>query len=364
MEWRRPSVRTKTTLLWDLTNQCNLRCKHCYNNHKYFSRSDEPYQLASYQAVIDNISASHVDMVHFLGGEPLLHPHVFEITRLLKAKGLMVGINTNGTFLKKYTNEILESGFGQVVVSLESSKPSRHDKIRGQGVFAMAMDGIRSMQDYDGKLVISWTLTKECIADEGEIQGMLELCLQNRIHTLIVNWLFNDGAARDYNEQVGYSTADAIAFVESLVNHWRQRQTVHLQIDARPRFIDYLNKKYNISIPIRHEMAICKGARSHYMLRANGDLFPCAPFDGSYGRQYMTNKSFVFSPPSLAVTPLKHLIDDGFFANWLSMTSPTRQNTSSEVCSECIYHSICQPCPLVFDGQAAEECKFLSNTRR
>lgn len=335
---------------------------HCYNGYKYHKStgSNQNIGLEFFEEVAKNISPNVVSFVHFLGGEPFSCPHLFQVTRALTSKGLNVGVNTNGTFLHKYSRQISDSGFNQIVVSLESPDEKIHNSIRRKKIFAKVIDGIASLDGFNGKMVLSWTLTKASIKNKNEAINMMKLCQNLKIHTLIVNWLFNDGYTMDNHDSLFYSTQDAIVFVEQLVEIWGQNSSTKLQIDARPKFIDYLNKKYNSKIPISAEMAICKGAKTHYMLRSNGELFPCAPFDGQYGKDFQNRRQFEFRPPSLAERSLSEIIRSDVFLKWKEETSPVISKASAKFCVDCKYRNICEPCPLIFNNEIAEECKYLS----
>ena len=79
----------------DILRGCNAKCAFCYNQDKpYFkpvdvvrAELDELCRLRKLQAVMVS------------GGEPLLHPDVSEIVRMVKSKGLVAIILTNGILL-------------------------------------------------------------------------------------------------------------------------------------------------------------------------------------------------------------------------------------------------------------------------
>lgn len=81
--------------LIDLTDACNMRCPACFAN------SDEGVflPLPTVERMLDALVASEgtADIVQFSGGEPTLHPQLFEIIDLARTKRIRhVMINTNG----------------------------------------------------------------------------------------------------------------------------------------------------------------------------------------------------------------------------------------------------------------------------
>jgi len=64
---------------WHITNFCNLRCKHCYQDD--FSKKSD-LDGAGLKIISDNILAAlktwdRTACIHLTGGEPLLKPELF-----------------------------------------------------------------------------------------------------------------------------------------------------------------------------------------------------------------------------------------------------------------------------------------------
>ena len=81
--------------LIDLTDACNMRCPTCFAN------SDEGVYLPfeTVEKMVDALVASEgvADIVQFSGGEPTLHPRLFDILDMARRKPVRhVMLNTNG----------------------------------------------------------------------------------------------------------------------------------------------------------------------------------------------------------------------------------------------------------------------------
>ncbi|WP_198014846.1 radical SAM protein [Oribacterium sp. NK2B42] len=85
---------------WDLTEFCNLKCKHCFINKKP-KYVDLPLALE----VVDFLKDKGFFLVTLSGGEALLHPHFPIIYKALKQAGMLITLFTNGT---NFTSEIQE----------------------------------------------------------------------------------------------------------------------------------------------------------------------------------------------------------------------------------------------------------------
>ncbi len=80
------------------TSKCNLSCDGCYrenriNSHKTLSEIE--YELNVFQRL------RKTDSISITGGEPLTHPNIIDIVRMIKKRGWKPVINTNGALLDK-----------------------------------------------------------------------------------------------------------------------------------------------------------------------------------------------------------------------------------------------------------------------
>ncbi len=142
---RKPQVFTAPLLVvWNLTNACNLKCKHCYQ------RADHPLAdeltIEQKMQAIDKLWDAGTSLIAFSGGEPLMAPEVFKILKYAHDKGFHVSLATNGTLLTpKNVEKLIESGVNYIEVSLDSIHSDVHDMFRGvKGAWKKTTEGIRN----------------------------------------------------------------------------------------------------------------------------------------------------------------------------------------------------------------------------
>jgi radical SAM protein with 4Fe4S-binding SPASM domain len=179
---RRPFVSGAPFLVvWDVTNKCNLRCKHCYANAGDNSGKSE---LSTSQAkqVIDKLSKASVPIIAFSGGEPLVRPDIFELIRYAKEQGIYVAVATNGTLITTDVAERLkELDVGFVQISLDGASSETHDEFRGiPGVYNRTLQGIKNCVQKGLFVNIATTATKMNYSEIPRIYSLAE--------TLNVNW--------------------------------------------------------------------------------------------------------------------------------------------------------------------------------
>jgi len=160
-------------IVWDFTNACNLRCKHCYQN------ADKPLldelTLEEKLMVVDQLDRADVPAVAFSGGEPLIHPHFLPVAREVASRGMYVAVATNGTAITRdLAKKLREAGVQYVEVSLDSPNTQKHDEFRGvQGSWERAVRGVRNCVEEGITTGVAMTLTK---ANFHEIGEMVDLC--------------------------------------------------------------------------------------------------------------------------------------------------------------------------------------------
>ncbi|MCC6274425.1 MAG: radical SAM protein, partial [Leptospiraceae bacterium] len=142
------------TLQWHITDTCNFRCSHCYQDN-YSSRGEtlENWKeiLHQFLALVSIWRTKNPGIkihINVTGGEPFTHPDFFSLLELFHAnkKKFSYGILSNGSLLnseKSNRLKSLEPGFVQV--SLEGGKKA-NDKIRGNGSFEKIRKGIRNLK--------------------------------------------------------------------------------------------------------------------------------------------------------------------------------------------------------------------------
>lgn len=149
-------------LQWHLSEICNLKCKHCYQeNHKPVLL---PYEdllniLNQYKSLLKKLKMrGHINVT---GGEPLCNPHFFKLLEEFKKdKDLYsFSILTNGTLITDEIAKKIKSYHPSYVqVSLEGGK-KMNDSIRGKGSYARILKGLKHLVDNHIFTSISFTAT-------------------------------------------------------------------------------------------------------------------------------------------------------------------------------------------------------------
>jgi radical SAM protein with 4Fe4S-binding SPASM domain len=106
-----------------ITTRCNMFCRGCYNTKKADAQKDVSFDMA--KAVIDKLSELGVFSLSFGGGEPTLHPQIFEIAAYARAKSILPNMTTNGLSMTRTFAEKC-SVFGNVHFSIHKLRDMDH----------------------------------------------------------------------------------------------------------------------------------------------------------------------------------------------------------------------------------------------
>lgn len=139
---------------FELTQKCNLKCKHCFVTNRKFSFSKKTFE------VIKKLSEQGVIIFELIGGEPFLVKDIFSIIKYLKDHNKIVTISTNGTLIRKdIAKKLSENSPHKIFVSLDGPKKI-NDFIRGVGNFDKTLQGINNLNDVGIFPSISFCINK------------------------------------------------------------------------------------------------------------------------------------------------------------------------------------------------------------
>jgi MoaA/NifB/PqqE/SkfB family radical SAM enzyme len=103
-----------------ITRRCNLKCSFCVIPQPagHASLMDYEADIPRIQRIMEHPVFKNGLYYALTGGEPLLNQHVVDIVRLIRGKGHLVGISTNGMLLGDHLKDLAASGISQINVSL------------------------------------------------------------------------------------------------------------------------------------------------------------------------------------------------------------------------------------------------------
>lgn len=173
---QRPQVAPPTgpVVIWNLIRRCNLTCKHCYATS---ADKDFPGELSTGEiyTVMNGLRDYGVPVLILSGGEPLMRPDIFAVSRHAKQLGFYVGLSSNGTLITQENIDAIASvGYDYVGISLDGMRDT-HDRFRRRiGAFDEALRGIRLCRKVGIKVGLRFTLTGDNARDLPDLLRLLD----------------------------------------------------------------------------------------------------------------------------------------------------------------------------------------------
>jgi len=158
-------------LVVELTNRCNLRCRHCYDE-RHADTGELPLEIL--EKVLREAKDCGIDHLSFTGGEPTLHGRFAEIVRALCEAGFTFGFVSNGSTLPKIYGLLVRhrSNFKGATFSLDGAREQTHDSLRGKGSYRQVMRAASVCVAKDLPFTVNMVLTAR---NRSEIGEMVEL---------------------------------------------------------------------------------------------------------------------------------------------------------------------------------------------
>lgn len=199
-------------VIWNLIRRCNLTCKHCYS---ISADIDFPGELSTDQifSVMDDLKSFAVPVLILSGGEPLLHPDIFQISQSAKKMGFYVGLSTNGTLIdERNIEQIADVGYDYVGVSLDGTQAT-HDRFRQKdGAYKASLAGIRLCHQHGIKVGMRFSITKD---NAIELPAMLKLMDEEGVDKFYLSHLNYGGRgnrhrSNDVSHEIGRRAMDLL----------------------------------------------------------------------------------------------------------------------------------------------------------
>lgn len=212
--------------VWNITRTCNLRCIHCYSDS---NASQYPGELSwqQMQEVVADLANYQVPSLLLSGGEPMIHPHFFDLVELASAHGLKLTISTNGTLITPEKAARLKGAkVTYVGISLDGIG-AIHDHFRQkQGAFDAAVRGFRHCREVGQKTGLRLTLTRHNVE---HIQQILDFIEEQEIQRVCFYHLVNTGRGSALQVLDPTTARSAIDTLIARVESW-QRQGVEREL--------------------------------------------------------------------------------------------------------------------------------------
>jgi len=114
---------------WHLEPRCNFACEFCYAHFYEAGKRPDRLDLRVSFDILAQLVDAGAQKITFVGGEPLLHPHIRQLVERAKQLGLTTCIVTNGSLLSSAWLESMRRHLDWLGISIDASTDALHLQI-------------------------------------------------------------------------------------------------------------------------------------------------------------------------------------------------------------------------------------------
>jgi MoaA/NifB/PqqE/SkfB family radical SAM enzyme len=153
-------LRAPLYVAWQITNECNLACLHCIEESGPGKAFRDELNKEQVFEVLRQVVTCEVPYLSFSGGEPMLHPHFFEMVEYVCGRGVQLKVETNAHYLTpENCARLKELGVKAVQVSLDGASRETFNRMRIRGDFDRTIAGIKSLRAVGVPIEINYSPT-------------------------------------------------------------------------------------------------------------------------------------------------------------------------------------------------------------
>jgi len=303
-----------------VTRACNLRCRTCYVS----AGLPKPKELQrdDWERVIGQLKPL-VDVVYFIGGEPLMKPWIADLVRLASSLGITPSMSTNGFLMdKEMAKKLKDAGLASIQVSIDGADPAQNDPIRGKGSFDAAIQAVNAASTEGLAVSLSYTVMDY---NASAVKGILELARKLGVEEINFISVQPFGRARENGFKLSPETGKAVikdleaAGVRVTLNGFR----FYLPDFDRVASDLSAGRDYRYGYGYR----TCPAGVSHFVIDSDGEVYGC---------DLLMEKRF--SEGNVTRAQLGEIWRTGF--------KRFRERRTPPQCSSCPYAEVCQGgCP-------------------
>jgi radical SAM protein with 4Fe4S-binding SPASM domain len=326
-----------------ITRLCESRCPHCYFNDLESIKGTLSFEEC--QHVIDEIvtAANRMQLkplIDFTGGDPLLHPAIYDVLQYGHSLGVSVGLKCNSHQITSSTIEKLRKySVERIYLSLEGLEIV-NDSIRGKGDFNRTIKAIALLKEHGFYTRVHMTLSKHNL---NETIPLMEFLIDNKFIIDVFSW---SRFWTDRNPELLIEKSEFEVILEkqlAYLNKLYNSDDFYVSLDNGnivPRigfefkehiWFPFLYKKGFINSSTYESLSSacnsvnCTSTRNVYIIDNNGDIAKC--------RKIAESKI-----GNLFVDSLFEIIENDFNLKYKEMKQYSK-------CGKCNFFNVCAGCP-------------------
>ena len=287
-----------------VSNNCNFKCKYCFENKIYCSEEREKYQhdinnkimssadaIEYIQVVIDTIKKEDADALHiqFFGGEPLTNKEAIIAVLEHFENGKQYGIDisysivTNGSLIDKNIAEYFKRYNVGVVISFDNPKKTDRNMKSGKNSIEKVIESLEILKSNNNHVAFNSVLSQQTI--EYFDTSIIDCALEYNVSEV--------GIVLDLDPS--FYTKDTIEEIsDKLIEVYQYGLEKDIQVSG------YWMSTYLASLDfmaMKKGFKTCSGTGSQFSIEPNGKVFSCKGSSAYFGdirdiKELLSNETY------------------------------------------------------------------------
>lgn len=327
-----------------LTNECNLRCRHCAVGHDQTSKR-RSLETADVLSVIRNLAEHGTRAITLLGGEVTTERSDLKpILEYCDAIGVRVSINTNLTDYERISPLLSIDALISVVVSLDGLTAATHNRMRGKGSFEKTIANLRLLCDHprarSGNLLVDATFVLSAV-NKGDVMKLPAFYKEFGLNLINFKTLQLHDRALTNKTRLSMSERELLDICTSFYALCMLEGGIKVDMHIPPAFGHYLNRL----MPVPQKLwnfAGCGGTGVYTYVDLYGNNLPCPAMS------FEENTASTLTAASPALSAVTNSIDSiqsrSLFRGFDRSREKLHRNRKMHPCNQCVFSDRCSPC--------------------
>lgn len=261
--------KTPISVRWDITYQCNLKCRHCYSSCSREGINTLTTEDA--KRLLNIFEEAKVQFVQILGGEPMVRKDIYELVEYALTKKFIFSLNSNGYLLNQdVVRRLSNAGLKYIQISLHGFEKEHEYLTTRNGSFKKAVNAIFLLINSGVNVSVSCLVSD---INAKNIIAFLDYLIKTGVKSIQLLTPLEEGRAK--TQKITLSKKDSNILKNKLIEFKDNNQYINIDL---PGFdidlIDGLVNEYK-NDPRYEFMFGCSGGVSSIRVNPKGNACVC-----------------------------------------------------------------------------------------
>ncbi|MBN2488327.1 MAG: radical SAM protein, partial [Methanosarcinaceae archaeon] len=275
------------SVLWELTHECNLRCKHCLINAG--KREQNELSLDEIKKIIDELAELKVFTITLGGGEPLLRKDFLGIVDYASQFNFGLKLSTNGILVDNdLLDRLKDTNVFSVQVSIDGFEQT-HNAFRGnKKSFEKAVSALKMFSGAGYWTIMSTAITRHNV---NEIARLVELAVECGASSFKASPFIPVGNGKENFKDLAITPSDLKDLTKIMLQKKEKYEgIIDLQIDGLFPWLSGPCSGGRQNSQFVSSQVGCSAGTSEVVITPTGDVLPC-PFLTDFNAGNLRNNS-------------------------------------------------------------------------